>query len=1181
MPALNNGNQGYYSPSPQIVTNLPMYVDGVKVTATVASIVSSNAPSSYENNHWASTAAHAISTTEEVLEITYGSERIINKIDFQALHVPCDIRAEYIRENSTFWSPLVFSTGNNNPGGPISSPSGGVGEVYETITDSVPQVISYNRQQYAEQPSGSDILNVWHQVSWHCTPATAVKIRIIFLRRVTRSLPVDANGRLVSYSVGCTNFKASYLIETLYDIPRTKVVESRRNTTFSQSQDALGSTVSYSLYQDPASNVLRSVDSNVYWKCNPQPINTAVVNFFTDMRNSQGNGQVVDRFYIDPLTTGPNMNIYYSNDDLPTGSATAVDEVLAYPVVQVVGTQPRYITYGSIRTGNNNYFDFPDEQFCSMSVDNSYIHFDVTSPWWVGLDIISHVDYSGAASTGSRVHPILSIGNSYLVQQNNTFVFTNEIGQKAYIPFPAGFNRNTRYQLLLSYTPVGHYTEAGQGVSGLDGRLGYPVADLIEPPVGWTDGTYIPAGYSLWIKSGNNRAQAVSYLLSPPTSAVDFFHINSYPVGHSLYGTNFGGLNIVSMVLKDIPLSFSQISEYYAYGSAYNATVEFPSERPQTTDGALFRIHPQFQDDLVNPQGIVGGRRNAYDGLSWTPVARDYSLRKGFAAVPPTNAKFWKFEFTNLVAQTYEASDNVYRSVRVFPTYVIRQYEYFQYSGFWNVLGSLLFRPFINLYGEPAIGDAYGYNRYGSTAADALVYASSGILPWYNKYNWLQNFRRWHVGYSAPFFYQTGVHAYEVLEVKHQNKLAYFVGLKQLVAYRTDYLIEDDTVRYYDSFLDNANLDLTQTQGITSDSLVLQSQGNYGTAQSQTLPSTRPVRGLQFATVESEPGSLLSDDFSDPVLSNHWRQYGDATAHRTNDARVLITRGFVQSYYSTFEAVRTYGSLDGKDYGSLEGKLANGVAGGGLSSASIFPSNAGRIIASAQVSATSGLSGPMVIQIVSETGAIVLNEQQVSLSQGGQTLLSVDYQPGSATTGPSLYQDMQNLGAYSAIEGSTYGSHERLVFTGRVYARVFQRGATSDKFTVIKMSIFDQPIEWSFSVDNGLSWYVAFGIKNKTSGVLSFPQSGKQLRWRVKMFTARSTVSALAIRPWYGNTLGIDSNPARSAGPNNSTQDEVPLLTDDPMWKQWDSPLPQSWVQPLPSLQNVQILPTVGPDLTP
>ena len=60
--------------------------------------------------------------------------------------------------------------------------------------------------------------------------------------------------------------------------------------------------------------------------------------------------------------------------------------------------------------------------------------------------------------------------------------------------------------------------------------------------------------------------------------------------------------------------------------------------------------------------------------FTWTPIQRDFSLRKGIYKIPKISCTYLKFEFTSLVPEAYDLPfDSVNRTINVFP-YDVEQY---------------------------------------------------------------------------------------------------------------------------------------------------------------------------------------------------------------------------------------------------------------------------------------------------------------------------------------------------------------------------------------------------------------------------------------------------------------------------------------------------------------------------
>src|SRR5690606_26684222 len=136
---------------------------------------------------------------------------------------------------------------------------------------------------------------------------------------------------------------------------------------------------------------------------------------------------------------------------------------------------------------------------------------------------------------------------------------------------------------------------------------------------------------------------------------------------------------------------------------------------------------------------------------------------------------------------------------------------------------------------------------------------------------------------------------------------------------------------------------------------------------SVSLPSMRRIRGLQFASQETDPIQVLKDpDFLDESFSR-WFKYGDATAERIGPNDVKITRGWFGRTWGDLEiAYPSYADIDGVLFSDLEGDNAiAGSAEGGITSEPYSPSGSGRLLAKARISAPAATSAPISLEIVS------------------------------------------------------------------------------------------------------------------------------------------------------------------------------------------------------------------------
>lgn len=122
-----------------------------------------------------------------------------------------------------------------------------------------------------------------------------------------------------AYSADIRNFEATLDTTSLANIPDSDFYH----------KDVLGNLITTRLQEWEPKKALDG-STATFWKCSPQPVSEAVVNFFLDVRHREGYDLVstlVDKIFIDPLYTGPQINLYTALDDgsIPDSTGVALD----------------------------------------------------------------------------------------------------------------------------------------------------------------------------------------------------------------------------------------------------------------------------------------------------------------------------------------------------------------------------------------------------------------------------------------------------------------------------------------------------------------------------------------------------------------------------------------------------------------------------------------------------------------------------------------------------------------------------------------------------------------------------------------------------------------------------------------------------------------------------------------
>jgi hypothetical protein len=157
----------------------------------------------------------------------------------------------------------------------------------------------------------------WHVYTYPIV-AKAIQFRI-----VRRADPTLGNR---PYNIGLRN---GLLRRNIYN-------RSAGTQTMESEQDVLGDTITKYIQDWDASQAIDD-NPNTFWRSAPQPDPSAVASLYLNFLNPDNTGQLVDALYIDPVYTGQNLNVYYSNDDTvgtltlsPVGLPPDTDENTAW-----------------------------------------------------------------------------------------------------------------------------------------------------------------------------------------------------------------------------------------------------------------------------------------------------------------------------------------------------------------------------------------------------------------------------------------------------------------------------------------------------------------------------------------------------------------------------------------------------------------------------------------------------------------------------------------------------------------------------------------------------------------------------------------------------------------------------------------------------------------------------------
>lgn len=1051
---------------------------------------------------WSSQPDSISATYQEVLEIDLASPTLINVMSFSYSHFPQFLSIEFKDANGPDWQPLLDSVSML----PIEI----------EVTDSFPPILPDPSTVTGHVHPQHDYDGHWVREDRLCHPVIASHLRFLLTRNPNGKGPINTAGGVMKYSLALQNIDFGYRVASEDDIPLAEDDDSNANMTkvFANSSDIFGSNLGFAKKTYHPQSLTNNTDSNIsaLWKCEPQPFPDAVVNFYADVRTPTGEAQTINRIFVDPLYIGPQINLYYSNDST-VGPYISRRRYLG--ATQAIGN--------GVSVGTGTPMDFgPYGTSSQLMVDNNALDFDPTSDWALGIQWIRDYALDGSVHTlwdcGSFKITYES-GGYYLYTPGNVANLSTTDGdssldasitnilaamQDGVIYFQVS-NENTDYE---STAPFGQFSAELPLYLSFGANL-----DATDPSNGQVGALYLAQGTF----SSTDRYNPVNGFISSPES------------------------------YSSVPLLRAQ-----EVAAAYNAILRFDSSRQP--------VSPSVQ----NPFGLIGGSAFRYPNLTWTPVPRHFEMQRGYLKFPPVTAKFWNLEITNLRPEPNDKFVPVARTVKTFPTSLLQTTS--TPTSATNRSSDLD----LGLNVQQVVSPGFIYN-------DAPTYQGTGTPPSgitntqvyvADDYTTQQNlstlgsawvYTRLHPDRFAPRWNQTCVHNYVKTTITQTDNLSYFAGLRNIYFGRSQLSIPHDPPIIEEEFVDDMDIDtsgdwtLDPDGWITADALTDDSVS----IQSQKLPTQTPIRALQFAALQSDAVALdvegnFSDAGYDVAQADDWTTVGDGLnlgieTDGTGGSALLVSRDHSEGFYADIPLNfgPTFGDIEaaGATYGDLsEGNNTSSYY-GGIQSPATSVYTGGRLYAAMRVTAPKSLYASLFLQIIaSDTGAVIAEaEANVAQNDLKKWYVAFDLDQYAETTLNGVPADLN------------------------VAIRVIQKTPSNDQWMIQSAALFWDPIVWSFSCDNGMSWYAAPPeTRNNPNGLILFPYGltdYTSLRWSVESYVAGVKVSHLAIRPWYFGQSGTVPAPLPNAsdGPNTISTDAYPPIEDDPRWQGWSLPVPYWW----------------------
>jgi hypothetical protein len=1134
-----------------------LYVDGMPINNLMA-VLELNAAwiarlrEAQDQQFWSTPPRANTDRTREVMEVSLNAPQRINFVSLSVAHFPHRAWVQYLNADGV-WQTLKQSSG-----------------LYASMSvqESVPLVISSGVNSASKAHYQHFGAGHWTPYRIKVEPVTATRLRVVMARIPADAAPINTLRQKVAYCLGVKDFSVGYEATGDADVPvvtRSGDVPTE-SSVIASSTDILGSSVNYVVRANRAADLLAGRSQ---WKSGPQPLATAVVNLYVDARDSRGNPQIIEKFFLDPLHTGSTMNLYYSLDDPSPLRFRASETPLAFPMTRPFGaTMPESADDGILFPTTTAFLD----------IDNKAVQFDPRKPFQFGMQV-------------QPQFPSTDTGDSVIYDDGVLKIFFG--------PDPTGVESDGVFQVSLGTILLSYPELVFDFNARLRFVLQYDGTDLtLFTPVP-TTGDELAEGTLF------KSISSVSGDIPDDTERPDTLR-----VGGDLTAAPEDAVpanaRLLSLYIKTgNPDTVAQFAKFWLDPSSFVVTPEYPMG-VLPTDNAILRYDPSQRTDGVeslNPYGFLGGPAVVYEEVNWTPIGRDYQLKKGFYDFDPTRARFFKLEFSNLIAEPYETDQPVVLTAKIFAqkqttTSSIEKATATSSNTGGSGVQTNATVAVVNRYADQTLLTASGSSAtnttnqtatYLPTEAQYVKDPQGAALMSQTAAYW--NFSQQNPKTMMPRQSVSGQHYYETVTVATNKRVAYFVGLSSIIMYRQNRQIADDEDQYLELFHDDQ--DLIYEEGVPNWSLgegqiyTSPSLGAPVTMTSQPLNSFRRVRGLQFATTQSAPKQLLLDPDFDDLSLQYWQPLGDASIvpdpyFNTNvGSLVKITRAGAPVTWSSMEENGTWNQIEDLDpnpykptYDLIQGDISSASTGGIQSFQDLDVSPIGKLYAAARILAPADLSAPVTLQLVNGDGT-VLAQESTTASAGQIVEWSVEYNigTGGVPSGTLLWSAVEGLAAdWDGLEAigtwNDVAAGEVVRDIYGVTVQLFQDQATSDVWYVDNISIFNDAIMWEFSRDGGQTFWPVWDIRNDPHGTFLFPDGDEQeptggsaIVWRATGAASDLSISALQIRPWFDSVMmGMPAKFSILKGtPNLTPFDQNPDVTDDPMFKVWHHAIPQDW----------------------
>jgi hypothetical protein len=345
-----------------------MKLDALNAATKVNSSTVGSTQGTDPQRFWSTPERDADDESEETMEVTLSSERLVNHIQFDLAKFPHDAEVEYFDVQIGDWRPLL--RGDSTNGEPCSY---SVLECNPPVLPPVSAIDGHNHPQHSF--SGH-----WQPAEFLCRPVRFQRLRVVLKRHRRSQAPCNSRGVRMAFSLAIRGLYCGYKVysQACVPAPQPVLASYTEHQEIATTTDLLGSQVSYVYRVNRASNILLNdpdtPGTTLIWRSEPQPFPQGGGQLLPRHPGRDGEAQVLDRIFLDPTNDGAHVNLYYSNDE-PDTVFEGPDDLLPSNVAVINGQ------FGDHALSEP---DLPVGTPCYVDIDNGPISFRPRRRWWFG-----------------------------------------------------------------------------------------------------------------------------------------------------------------------------------------------------------------------------------------------------------------------------------------------------------------------------------------------------------------------------------------------------------------------------------------------------------------------------------------------------------------------------------------------------------------------------------------------------------------------------------------------------------------------------------------------------------------------------------------------------------------------------------------------------------------------------